>query len=164
MIIEVIASALSAVSFGIIFNIKGKRLLAAGVGGGISWFVYKFCLANQVSQVSSFFIAAICFSIYCEVCARLYKTPATTLTVCCLIPLVPGYGVYNTMYELITGDYMKAIDYGINTLSIAGALALGVIFISTIFRNFNLHKFLEHLINPQKKMKNTNKTLKNSFE
>ncbi|MCR8744933.1 threonine/serine exporter family protein [Romboutsia lituseburensis] len=164
MILEAIASALSAISFGIIFNIKGRRLLAAGFGGGLSWFAYKLCLANEVSQVSSFFIAAICFSIYCEICARVYKTPATTLSVCCLIPLVPGYGVYNTMYEFIKGDYIKAIDYGINTLSLAGALALGVIFVSTLFRNFNLHKTLDNLLKSPKRIKNTKQTLEESFE
>ncbi|MEG1310526.1 MAG: threonine/serine exporter family protein [Romboutsia sp.] len=146
MFIEIIASFLSALSFGVLFNIKGKRVIAAALGGGLGWFVYKLCLSYPIGESTSYFISAICFSIYCEICARIYKTPATTLTVCCLIPLVPGYGIYNTMYSFIVGDYIKAIDYGVNTLSIAGALALGVIFISTIFRNFNLHMVIDKML------------------
>ncbi|CEI73415.1 MULTISPECIES: threonine/serine exporter family protein [Romboutsia] len=142
MIIESIASFFIGIGFGIIFNIKGKRLIVAGIGGGIAWFSYKFSLHCIGSDVISYFISAICFSIYCEICARIYKTPATTLSVCCLIPLVPGYGVYNTMYQFIVGDYMKAIEYGVNTLAISGALALGIIFVSTIFRNIKLGKFI----------------------
>ncbi|MBO3443549.1 threonine/serine exporter family protein [Clostridium sp. CCUG 7971] len=145
MIIEVIAASLAAFSFGVLFNIKGKRLVVACIGGGLGWLVYKLCLGYQMGEASSCFISAICFSIYCEICARIYKTPATTLTVCCLIPLVPGYGVYNTMYEFIIGNYAKGMDYGINTLAVAGALALGVIFVSTIFRNIKINKIINKI-------------------
>ncbi|HSQ89956.1 threonine/serine exporter family protein [Romboutsia sp.] len=160
MIIEVMAAFLTAISFGVLFNIKGKRLIAAGIGGGLSWFIYKFCLSYTGVESSSYFMAAICFSIYCEICARVCKTPATTLTVCCLIPLVPGYGIYNTMYEFLIGDYLKAIEYGIDTLVIAGSLALGIIFISTIFRNFKFHKILENIVNGIKNINSKDKTLK----
>lgn len=147
MIIEVIAASLAAFSFGVLFNIKGRRLIVACVGGGLGWFVYKLCLGYQIGEIASYFISAICFSVYCEVCARIYKTPSTTLTVCCLIPLVPGYGVYNTMYEFTVGNYVKGMDYGINTLATAGSLALGVIFVSTIFRNINMYNIIKNIEN-----------------
>ncbi|MGL5345760.1 MAG: threonine/serine exporter family protein [Peptostreptococcaceae bacterium] len=139
MLIEVIASFFVAYSFGVLFNIKGKYLIVAGFGGSIGWFFYKLGLLMGLSDSGSLFIAALIFSTYCEISARIFKTPTTLLSVCCLIPLVPGYGVYNTMYELLKGDYVKGMDYAISTLSSAFALALGVIFISTIFRNFKLH-------------------------
>ena len=149
MLIEIIASFFAAFSFGILFNVKGKYLYVAGVGGALGWFVYKMCLNYGLGDSSSLFISAIVFSVYCEICARIYMTPATILSVCCLIPLGPGYGVYNTLFEFLKGDYIKALDFGTNTLASAGALALGVILISTLFRNFNLHKLIKL---------NTNKT------
>lgn len=145
MIIEVIAASLTAFSFGVLFNIKGKRLIVACLGGGLGWLVYKLCLNYCIAEAPSYFISAICFSIYCEVCARVFRTPSTTLTVCCLIPLVPGYGIYNTMYEFIVGNYIKGIDYGINTLAIAGSLALGIIFVYTVFRSINMYKLTNKL-------------------
>ena len=99
-----------------------------------------------IAETSSLFIASIGFSIYCETCARLYKTPSTILSVCCLIPLVPGYGVYNTLYSFLKKDYIQALAYGFTTISNACALALGVIFISTLYRN--------HTLNKIKKLKN----------
>lgn len=140
MIIEIIAAFFVAYSFGILFNIKGKYLLVAGGGGAVGWFLYKFFLQIGIGESSSLFIAAIGFSAYCETCARLYKTPSTILSVCCLIPLVPGYGVYNTLYAFLRKDYMQAVDYGVSTISSACALALGVIFVSTLYRNYNLNK------------------------
>jgi uncharacterized membrane protein YjjB (DUF3815 family) len=78
------------------------------------------------------FISAIIISMYSEIFARYLKTPVTTLVVCALIPLVPGAGMYYTMYETILGNISAAATLGLNTISIAGALALGVIFVSTI--------------------------------
>ena len=143
MIIEVIAAFFVAYGFGILFNIKGKYLIISGLGGSLGWFLYKICLYFGFGESSSLFVASIGFSIYCESCARLYKTPSTILSVCTLIPLVPGYGVYNTLYAFLRKDYVQAIDFGTVTISNACALALGIIFISTLYRNRNLNKIKE---------------------
>lgn len=134
MIIEIIAAFFVAYGFGILFNIKGKFLILAGLGGSIGWAGYKISLLFGLPIPLSYFISSISFGVFCEVCARIFKTPATILTVCSLIPLVPGYGVYNCIYQFILGDHLMAIDYGIETLSIAGSLALGLILVSTIFK------------------------------
>lgn len=118
--------------FGILFNIKGKRLLFAALGGGLSWYCYSLPLSLGLSEVSSLFISALVFSTYSEVLARIFKTPVTSFVICALFPLVPGSGMYYTMLATINGDLQNAVHLGINTLANAGTLALGVIFISTI--------------------------------
>lgn len=140
MLIEVIAAFFVAYGFGYLFNIKGKYLILAGIGGSIGWFAYKLSLYFYISESLSFFISAIFFSIYCEVAARIYHTPSTILSVCALIPLVPGYGIYKSIYAFMVSDYATAVDYAQNTLFDAGALALGVILITTLFRGFKKHK------------------------
>lgn len=118
--------------FGILFNIKGKKLLFAALGGGLSWYFYSLPLSLGLSEVSSLFISALVFSTYSEVLARIFKTPVTSFVICALFPLVPGSGMYYTMLATINGDLQNAVHLGINTLANAGTLALGVIFISTI--------------------------------
>lgn len=143
MIIETLFSVIASLGFGIIFNIKGKKLFFASLGGGVSWFFYSLGLKLGFSDIFSLFISSICFSIYSEIFARILKTPVTTLVICCLIPLVPGAGMYNTMYEFITGNVPKALELATSTLSSAGTLVLGIIFVSTITRqlkNLNLLK------------------------
>lgn len=127
-------SFIATLGFGIIFNIKGKKLFFAALGGGISWFFYSLALSLNLSNISSLFISSLVFSTYCEILARILKTPVTTLVICALIPLVPGGGMYYTMLEVITGDINKALEIGINTIASAGTLALGIIFVSTITR------------------------------
>ena len=146
MIWQVIVAFFASFGFGIIFNIKGIKLIFASIGGGISWFCYLYLNNNGISTILSLFISSIIFSIYSEICARYLKTPVTTLVICALIPLVPGAGMYYTMYETILGNVSGAVELGLNTLASAGVLALGVIFVSTITRQVvNLKKVKEKL-------------------
>lgn len=135
MLQQVIVSFIASLGFGMVFNIRGKNLIFAALGGGLSWFCYLFFKNQGMSDVLCFFCSSIIFSIYSEICARKLKTPVTTIIICALIPLVPGAGMYYTMYETITGNVDKAIQLGLNTCASAGSLALGVIFVSTITKH-----------------------------
>ncbi len=134
MIMQSLFAFFSTLGFGILFNIKGQKLFYAALGGGISWFISLYCQSLGFNVTSSFFISAIIFSIYSEILARILKTPVTTLIICALIPLVPGGGMYYTMYEAVTGNIMKSLETGLTTLANAGSLALGVILVSTLTR------------------------------
>ncbi|GAB6170455.1 threonine/serine exporter family protein [Clostridium carnis] len=136
MISQSLFAFFSSLGFGILFNIKGKKLFFAALGGGIGWFISLYCSKLGLSTSASFFIASVVFSIYSEIFARVLKTPVTTLVICALIPLVPGGGMYYTMYEAVTGNIMKSLETGITTLANAGSLAVGIIFVSTITRLF----------------------------
>lgn len=137
MIFETICAFVAALGFAIIFNIKGSKVFFAALGGALGWFVYSIALKNNLSTVAALFFSSIAFSIYSEIFARILKTPVTTLIVCCLIPLVPGAGMYYTMYTAVTGDAQEALQLGLNTIANAGTLALGVIFVSSITRQIS---------------------------
>ena len=134
LIRESIFSIVGCFGFGMLFNIKGKKLLFASLGGGLSWFVYSLCLNNSISEISSLLISSIIFSIYSEIMARILKTPVTSLIICALLPLVPGAGMYYTMYDVVKGNISSSISTGLNTIASAGTLALGVILVTTITR------------------------------
>ena len=140
MIIEVMAAFISSFAFGIVFNIKGKNLFFAALCGALGWFVYKLSLEFQLKDTTSLFLASVSLSLYSEIFARILKTPVTTFIIAALIPLVPGGGMYYTMVEAITGDVMKSLEIGINTLASAGVLALGVILVSTLTKTIIIDK------------------------
>lgn len=147
MIEQVFVAFMASFGFGIIFNIRGKNLIFAALGGGLSWFCYLFLTHNDISDIISLFISSIIFSIYSEIFARILKTPVTTLAICSLIPLVPGAGMYYTMYETILGNISTAVSLGLKAISSAGALALGLIFVSTITKQVtNFKKVKERLL------------------
>lgn len=138
-----IGSFIASLGFGILFNIKGKKLLLAAIGGSLGGVVYQICLDIGASELSAMFFASICFSLYSEILARIAHTPVTTFIICALIPLVPGGGMYRTMLAAIQGDIMKALTMGLDTITIAGALVLGILLVSTIMKAITKRKKIE---------------------
>lgn len=151
MIVIILSSFVASFGFGIIFNIKGKKLVAAAVAGCLGSVVYTALMNQGRDEVIAMLLASISFSIFSEVFARIYRTPVTTFVICALIPLVPGKGMYMTMQEVVAGNTSGALQEGMSTLSQAGALALGIIAVSTltrlIFRYKSIHK--KHLLEKQ---------------
>lgn len=138
-----IGSFIASLGFGILFNIKGKKLFLAAIGGSLGGVAYQVCLDIGASELSAMFIASICFSLYSEILARTAHTPVTTFIICALIPLVPGGGMYRTMLAAIQGDIMKALTMGLDTITIAGALVLGILLVSTIMKAITKRKKIE---------------------
>ena len=138
MILEVISAFIASFAFGVLFNTRGKKLVFAAICGALGWFIYKLSLLLGYTDITSLFLASISLSIYSEIFARILKTPVTTFVIAALIPLVPGGGMYYTMVEAISGDIMKSLETGIKTMASAGALALGIILVSTITRTITV--------------------------
>ncbi|MBU5590963.1 threonine/serine exporter family protein [Clostridium sp. MSJ-4] len=137
MILKSIYAFIATLGFAILFNIKGKKLFFASLGGAMSFFFYLLFLQLNFSELSALFFSTIIFSVYSEILARCLKTPVTTFTICALIPLVPGGAMYYTMLESIQGNIGKSLEIGFNTICKAGALAIGIIIVSSTSRFIN---------------------------
>ena len=66
--------------------------------------------------------------------ARVNKNPATGYLMVGLLPLVPGGGLYYTMRYGIEGDMSNFLNKGLNTLGIAGSLAVGILLVLSAVR------------------------------
>lgn len=134
MINSICSSFIASLGFGVLFNIKGKKLILAGIGGSIGGMTYMLVLTHAHSEMMAMFFASILFSLYSEVCARLCKSPVTTFIICALIPLVPGGTMYRMMLQAIRGNIDLALSLLLETLSAAGVLAVGILLVSTLVR------------------------------
>lgn len=132
MIMYSIYSLIASLCFAIIYNVKGKNIFWAGIGGGISWLVYLLMNNINNSNIFALFLGAVAVSIYSEIMARVRKAPVTTFIICGIIPLVPGNGMYYTMYETIIGNISNATVYGVQTLGAAGAIAIAIAMVSSM--------------------------------
>ncbi len=134
MILATFYSFLASLGFAFIFNIRGKNIFIASIGGSLSWLIYLMIQNAHGSITVSLFVAAFIVSIYSEAMARVFKSPVTTYTICGIIPLVPGSGMYSTMYETISGNVSKATLAGLQTLTGAGAIAIAMVMVSSLCR------------------------------
>lgn len=128
---------ISSLGFGILFNVRGKNLIIASIGGAFGWLFYTLTNNSMGSEVVALFIASIAISVYSEIFARVMKNPVTIFLICALIPLVPGGGMYYTTFEAVRGNINESIVLGIQTLFNAASIAVGIILVSTISKILN---------------------------
>ncbi|AWZ49062.1 threonine/serine exporter family protein [Hathewaya limosa] len=159
LLFEIFYSFLGSLGFAVLFNIRGKNLVASSIGGALGWFIYKFFLIyNLTSSNTSIFLATLGISIYSEIMARVLKQPVTVFVIAAMIPLVPGSGMYYTTFATVQGDIFKAVHLGLKTLYDAGSIAIGIILVSTIARILKQKKILRYAIT--NKINSTKKTAK----
>ncbi|MBQ7384559.1 MAG: threonine/serine exporter family protein [Clostridia bacterium] len=132
--IQIIMGFIGSLGFAILFNIRGKRLLFASLGGLLSWLLFVLLGNFLADEALRYFIVAMIISAYAEVMARILKTPTTTFIATSIIPLVPGSALYYTMAHAFEGDAENFIAKAIYTLQLSCALALGVVVVTAFTR------------------------------
>ncbi|MBO4849122.1 MAG: threonine/serine exporter family protein [Clostridia bacterium] len=138
--IQCLAGMIGTLGFGLMFNMHGRGIPLALLGSVVSWCVCSVSMRLGLSEPVSYLIAAACSSFYAEVMARIRKFPATSYLLCALVPLIPGAGIYYTTDFLRRGMLQAAYNKGLATAAIAGAVAVGVLLVSTVFRMWGVWK------------------------
>ncbi len=130
--LEIVYSIIGSLGFAFIFNIKGKKLVISGLGGGVAQFFYTVFLLLNLSEFSQYFFSTIIIALYSEFMARIFKAPATVFLVPSIIPLVPGSIMYYAMEFFVIGEQNEATKMVLSALSIAGSLAMGILIVSSL--------------------------------
>ncbi|MBM6925667.1 threonine/serine exporter family protein [Pseudoflavonifractor phocaeensis] len=125
---------LACIGFSMLFNIHGVGMLICAGGGFLGWLVYLLTAPMVHSEIIQSLFAAVAISAWSEIMARLRKCPVTSYLLVALFPLVPGGGIYYTMEHAMSGDSALFLDSLLHTLGLAGALAVGVLLVSSLAR------------------------------
>lgn len=96
--------------------------------------INELMLALGCSSFVAVFVASLGLALYSEIMARMRKTTVTTFLISALFPLVPGAGMYYTMLGIVNNELDIALETGVTTLSTAALMALGILFVTTLFR------------------------------
>lgn len=147
-IIQILMGYLGTLGFNILFNLRGRKLWLASFGGLLSWTVVLLLDTWLPSETMRFFLGSATGALYGEILARVEKTPTTTFLVPSVIPLIPGSALYYTMNYALNKQWSLFGQQTFYTLTLAGALAVGIIAVTTVFRLLTplVHKthFLHH--------------------
>ena len=131
---QAVAVFVGCCGFCILFNVHGRGLVLCIIGGAAAWMVYLLCGALGCDVYAANLFAAVFAALYAEIMARVRKCPATPYLVIATIPMLPGAGVYYTMSLGLEGSMMASVAKGLQTIGIAGSLAVGILLASTVFR------------------------------
>ena len=140
-VVQGLAVFVGCAGFCLLYNIRGLVGIAVcAIGGVLSWSGYTLAISLGLSEMASFFAAAALSSFYAEVMARVRKYPAISYLITALLPLVPGAGIYYTVEYALSRDMNAFLNKGLETVGIAGVLAVGILLVSSLFRMHLIHK------------------------
>lgn len=131
---QILMGTLGTFGFNILFNIRGRKLLFATLGGLISWAVFLALEPLLPSEALRYFLSAAVITVYGEALARIEKTPTTTFLVPSIIPLIPGSALYYTMNYALGEQWSQFAEQAFYTLQLALSLAVGIIAVTTTVR------------------------------
>jgi len=133
---QFILAALDTYGFTIYFKLPYKVRFVTSVLSGFIWFLFEIIKSLNPNYIFSNFTAAVLIGLFSEIMAIVFKKPATVFLIPCLVPLVPGAGMYYIMYHFIGSNYNLMQEQLILTILTSAALALGVVVSQGLFRIF----------------------------
>lgn len=134
MMLPVLCTTISVSVFGILFHLHRDDACLAALNGAIGYFVYLQAMQHGHASFIAIFLASISMSIYAETVARLLKRPASLFLVAALIPFVPGGRLFRLFLCMLSMDTTGAWYYGILTILESGAIALGILLVSSCMK------------------------------
>ena len=139
-IIQVLAALIGTLAFGLILNIRGKKLLVGALGGMLAWALFLLLGLWIPSEVARYFLVSVAIAGYAEIFARVLKTPTTTFVMVSLISLIPGSGLYYTVASALNGDLPQFLEKALHTLALAAALSLGIVVVSALVKHVTAYR------------------------
>ncbi len=135
ILVRAVACTIGVMGFAVLFYIPPKKMPPAAVGAALTITVYLLLYELVFTDGGEFFpnlIAALIGAIYCEVMARVTKTPVPVYLTPAMFTLAPGRLLYSTMSAMVNGAYDLAGDYGLLTLQAALGISGGIIGASVV--------------------------------
>lgn len=136
MIIQIIASFIGTLSFAVIFSIPKKEYIFCGLSGAIGWSFYLLSFHALGSTAFATFVSTIVLTITSRVFAVNRRVPVTIFLISGIFPLVPGAGIYYTANYIFANQLDLAFNKGVESISIAIAIAFGIMLIFVIPQKF----------------------------
>jgi len=130
-VLEIIYCFTASLFFALIMNAPKKTLILSSLTASIGYLVYIFCV-DQGSIKLGFFLGTTVIAFMGEIYARKFKMPATIFIFPGVIPIVPGLGLYQTIFALVQNDISLALETGVNTILNIGAMAVAMAMVSLI--------------------------------
>ena len=158
MIIQVIAAFAAIFTFAMALEIPKKYLINCGFIGAAGWFLrvtaQESLLAAQSGQDDLFhrygellvylvvlqrfgmmtanLLGAAAITLLAPFFARIKKAPVTIFLIPGFLTLVPGAGLYRSVHYFFIGNRSMGAAYLVQTLQIAGVIALGIFMVDSL--------------------------------
>ncbi len=140
---QILAAFLGTIGFSVLFHVPKKQYIICGLIGSLGWAVYLMIHIRFSVPVASFG-ATVIIVFLSRLCAVWRKVPSNVFMIPGIFPIVPGVGIYHTIYELMIGAADAGIANGLATFKAVSAIVLGIVCVFVIpnrwFRGLHFSK------------------------
>ena len=125
LIWEAIVAFFSAFGFCYLLEAPKRLIFPSSVAAMVCWILYLVGGLLGFASPWSALLASAAVYLLSYALARKLKAPVSVFLIIAILPLVPGFNIYRTIYCMITGEGSTAEALAA-TLLMAGAIALGI--------------------------------------
>lgn len=138
-ILEMIYCAAATFFFALMMNAPKKTLIYSSITASLGYLVYEYFIIKG-NPLLAFFLGTMLIATFGEVFARKLKMPATIFIFPSVIPIVPGFGLYETILALVQDDIPLALETGVSTILNIGCMAIAMTLVSLFALKIKLKK------------------------
>lgn len=139
IILELVYCFAASLFFALIMNAPKETLIHSSIVASVGYVIY-ITLSNQLNVTLGFFAGTSFVAMMGEIFARKFKMPATIFIFPAVIPMVPGFGLYQTMLALVQDNIPSALEIGVNTILNIASMAIAMALVSVIALKFKSRK------------------------
>ncbi len=132
-IIQAIAAFIGTVGFAVLYGVPRSEYFHVGFCSTIGWMAYLTMLRLAgATVVESNFVATLVVVLVSRFMAVDRKCPVIVFQICGVFPLIPGDGIFWTVYYIVNTELSTAVSTGFTALGVAVAIVLGIIFVTSL--------------------------------
>jgi uncharacterized membrane protein YjjP (DUF1212 family) len=125
LLVEAVIAFFSAFGFCYLLEVPRRLIIPSSAAAILCWILYLLGCMVGFSTSWSALLASAAVYLLAYVQARIHKAPVSVFLIVGILPLVPGFKIYRTIYFMITNEGSTAEALA-DTLLMAGAIALGI--------------------------------------
>ena len=130
MILDLIYCFVASLFFALIMNAPKKTIVNSSISAALGYLIY--ISVQTISPTLGFFLGTLFIAMMGEIFSRKFKMPATIFIFPAVIPIVPGYGLYQTMLAIVQNDIFSALEIGATTILNIAAMAIAMVLVSIL--------------------------------
>ena len=136
MISLFVPAVFAILGLAIIFRVPVRHIPACVVVGALGWLTYLIVDHYMNSPVMGCFFGACMVGLCSAEASRIFKEAMTIFVIPGIHCLVPGAKIFYTMEALIRNDIEDMAEIGVQTLLMAGAIAMGLLVMGALIKVF----------------------------
>jgi len=140
MIIEIISAFFVVFMFTVLLELPKRYVFSTAASGALGWGMYLIVFRMVQSPMMAAFGSTLVVAFLSHIMARVRKAPVSVFLVSGTLPAVPGAAIYRSVYYFIHNDPALCSHYMAETVQVAGAIAMAIFIMDSIFRLVHAHQ------------------------